>query len=300
MKNYYKKLSYGFFYLINPKHLIKKTITYLSPETKKNENLFISLKKEFEYIELNFGESIFKKDSGINKILLLLFKLKTNYLNQNYADCKNLSYKIRKELISSNNMLSENSKSFVLFSAELIEIKALIDEWALNANKEYNIFYKEFFEMVEKSFNLKGFLLTIENKSSIEFINSTNEYLSFTVKIIEMTQIKNKGMIISTEKREEGNLLLNKLEYFEGKLKIYNQNIFNFEYNILLEKIKIHFYIQQYNEDSLKNNFKLMSEFCSLCLNNLIDDPIYSALESFRQNKNKNNSFKNYLYSFKI
>ena len=43
-----------------------------------------------------------------------------------------------------------------------------------------------------------------------------------------------------------------------------------------------------------------MSDFCYLCVNNLIEDPIYSALESFRKNQKKNYSFKDYLCSFKL
>ena len=38
----------------------------------------------------------------------------------------------------------------------------------------------------------------------------------------------------------------------------------------------------------IEKNFKLMSDFCYLCVNNAIEDPVYSALESFRKNQKKN------------
>lgn len=112
----------------------------------------------------------------------------------------------------------------------------------------------------------------------------------------ELSNKKLKGLVVSEEKKRDGELLLNKLTYFEEKIIKYKNNTLNFNYNILLEKIKIGFYVGV----EIDKNFKLMSDFCYLCVNNYIEDPVYSALESFRKNDKKNYSFKDYLYSFKL
>ena len=48
--------------------------------------------------------------------------------------------------------LTEAGKNLLIFSAELIEIKCSIDEWALSADEEYNKFYNEYFFFDRKNF----------------------------------------------------------------------------------------------------------------------------------------------------
>lgn len=285
----------GLFYL-KAKDLTKDVLIYLLPETKVNEKDIGSLNKKLERIQSLYDKVNWDSEPILEKILLLIYKAKKNYLDQNYKDSKKVAFEIRKTIVSSTTNLTEIGKNLLLFSAELIEIKTLIDEWALSADEEYNSFYKEFFVLTETILKNREVIIGINDKLSPEFITLNKDYILSIIKLNEMSDKKLKGLVISEEKKEEGKILLNKLSYFEEKIKKYKNDTLNFNYNILLEKIKIGVYLNS----EIEKNFKLMSDFCYLCVNNAIEDPVYSALESFRKNQKKNNSFKDYLYSFKL
>lgn len=285
----------GLFYL-KAKDLTKDVLIYLLPETKVNEKDIGNLNKKLEKIQLLYNKVNWENEPMLEKILLLVYNAKRNYLQQNYKEAKKVAFEIRKTIVSSTTTLTEVGKNLLLFSAELIEIKSLIDEWALSADEEYNSFYKDFFLLTEKILKNREVILGINDKLSSEFITLNKDYILSIIQLNEMSDKKLKGLVVSEEKKEEGKILLNKLSYFEDKIKKYKNDTLSFNYNILLEKIKIGVYLST----ELEKNFKLMSDFCYLCVNNAIEDPVYSALESFRKNQKKNNSFKDYLYSFKL
>lgn len=287
----YKSLFY-----IKSQNLVKDILSYLLPETKGNEKEVSTLSKKLQNINLIYNKIIWEREPNLQKILLLIYKSKENYLKQNYKESKKIGFEIRKEVLSSGESLTDIGKNLLLFNAELLEIKSLIDDWAQSVNEEYNIFYKDFFILTEKLLKNGEDIISTPDKNTKEYILLNQDYVLEVIKLTEMSNRKIKGLVISNRKKEEGNELLSKLKYFEEKMLMYKNNTLVFTYNILLEKIKIGFYI---NEE-IDKNFELMSDFCYLCINNSIEDPIYSALESFRKNKKKNNSFKDYLYSFKL
>lgn len=289
-------LIYKALFYFKAKDLTKDILIYLLPETKVNEKEVISLSKKIENIQTIYNKVGWEEEPALEKILLLIYHAKKNYLNQNYKEAKKIAFDIRKKIISSNSSLTEIGKNLFLFSAEMIELKSLIDEWSLEADEEYNKFYKDFFSLTEKILEDRKTILEIQDKESPEYIAINKNYMLSLINLSRMSDKKTKGLVVSDEKKEEGKILLNKLNYFEEKIKKYKNDTLSFNYNILLEKIKLGFYLST----EVNQNFKLMFEFCHLCVNNSIEDPVYSALESFRKNEKKNNSFKDYLYSFKL
>ena len=284
----------GMFYL-KSRDLIKDILTFLLPETKINEVEMNKVDKKLSEIVNVYNKISWENEVLLDKLLLLIYKAKKSYLNQNYKDTRKISFEIKRSIIASSDELTEYGKNLLLFSAEMIEIKSSIDEWALSADEEYNIFYNEYFSLTEKILKSREVIVNLE-KDSEEFISLNREYMMNIITLNELSSKKINGLVVSEFNKEEGKSLLNKLNYFEEKVKKYKSSTLNFNYNILLEKIKIGFYIGV----EIDKNFKLMSDFCYLCVNNLIEDPIYSALESFRKNQKKNYSFKDYLYSFKL
>lgn len=289
-------LIYKALFYFKAKDLTKDILIYLLPETKTNEKEVISLSKKIENIQTIYDKVGWEEEPTLEKILLLIYHAKKNYLNQNYKEAKKIAFDIRKKIISSNSSLTEIGKNLFLFSAEMIELKSLIDEWSLEADEEYNKFYQEFFSLTEKILEDRKAILDIKDKESPEYIAINKDYMLSLINLSRMSDKKTKGLVVSNQKKEEGKILLNKLNYFEEKIKKYKNDTLSFNYNILLEKIKLGFYLST----EVNQNFKLMFEFCHLCVNNSIEDPVYSALESFRKNEKKNNSFKDYLYSFKL
>ena len=284
----------GMFYL-KSRDLIKDILTFLLPETKINEVEMNKVDKKLSEIVNVYDKVSWENEVLLDKLLLLIYKAKKSYLNQNYKDARKISFEIKRSIIASSDELTEYGKNLLLFSAEMIEIKSSIDEWALSADEEYNIFYNEYFSLTEKILKSREVIVNLE-KESEEFISLNREYMMNIITLNELSSKKINGLVVSEFNKEEGKSLLNKLNYFEEKVKKYKSSTLNFNYNILLEKIKIGFYIGV----EIDKNFKLMSDFCYLCVNNLIEDPIYSALESFRKNQKKNYSFKDYLCSFKL
>lgn len=289
-------LIYKALFLFKAKDLTKDILIYLFPETKSNEKEMFVLAKKIEKIQKIYNKINWKEEPFLEKILLLTYEAKKNYLNQNYKEAKKIAFEIRKKIISSTSSLTEMGKNLFIFSAEMIELKSLIDEWALEADEEYNQFYKEFFILTEKILEDRKLILSIKDKDSSEYVDINKNYMLSLFKLSKMSDKKINGLVVSEEKKEEGRILLNKLNYFEEKIRKYKSDTLTFNYNILLEKIKLSFYLSK----EINENFKLMFEFCHLCVNNSIEDPVYSALESFRKNEKKNNSFKDYLYSFKL
>lgn len=285
----------GLFYL-KSKELIKNVLTYLLPETKINEKEVNILDEKLKSIQSIYNKVGWENEPVLQKILLLIYQAKKSYFKQNYKESRKIAFEIRKQIISSPSVLTDTGKNLLLFSAELIEIKSLIDDWAFTANEEYNFFYKEFFILTEKVLKSREVIVAMTDKNTAEYISLNQDYMLSILNLTEMTKKKSKGLVVSKEKKEDGQILLSKIIYFEDKIKKYKNDNLNFNYNILLEKIKIGFYLSS----GVEKNFKLMSDFCYLCVDNSIEDPVYSALESFRKNKIKNNSFKDYLYSFKL
>lgn len=287
---------YKFLFYIKAKNLITDVLMYLLPATDNNIIEMNSLSSKLEKIHFYYKKVQWKEEPCLQKTLLLIYEAKKNYLNQNYKESKKLAFEIKKIIISSNGTFTDIGKNILLFSAELIEIKSLSDEWAMNVNESFNIFYKDFFLVTEEILKNRQIIIGKEINTDKDNLLLSSKYLTDLILLTKMTEQKSNGEIVSDEKKEEGRIILNKIIYFENKLKNFKNETFTFTYNLLLEKIKIGFYLHE----NLENNFKLMSEFCYLCINNNIEDPVYSALESFRINKNKNNSFKDYLYGFKL
>lgn len=287
----YKALFY-----FKARNLTKDILIFLLPDTKNNAFKSKSLEKKIENINIIYQKVNWDNEPTLQKILLLIYLAKKNYLNQNYNEAKKISFQIKRHIISSESSLTEMGKNLFLFNAELIDLKCLIDEWCFKSDEQYNVFYKDFFKLTESILSERNAILETDNKQTEEYINLNKSYLTSLISLNEMSEKKLKGMIISDDLKSEGNALLSKLNYFDEKIKKYKSNSLTFTYNILLEKIKL----SSYGLHENKENFKLMFEFCDLCVNNAIEDPIYSALESFRKNNVKNNSFKDYLYSFKL
>lgn len=285
----------GLFYL-KTRNLVKDILNFLLPETKNNEKSLKKISEKLKKIEELYNKINWETKPKLENLLLLVYQAKAFYLDQDYQKSKKIAFEIRKEIINDDSGLTEVGKNLLIFSAELIEIKCSIDEWALSADDEYNKFYEEYFTLTEKTLKIREKVLEIKNKESEEYISLNRDYMLGIITLNELSNKKTKGLIIQDEKKKEGELLLSKLTYFEEKIIKYKNNTLNFNYNILLEKIKIGFYIGV----EIDKNFKLMSDFCYLCVNNYIEDPVYSALESFRKNEKKNYSFKDYLYSFKL
>lgn len=291
MNALYKALFY-----FKARDLTKDILIFLLPENKYNEKSTMNLSKKLETISKIYKKVNWNDEPKLQKILLLMYLAKKNYLNQNYSDAKKLAFEIKKNIISSESTLTEVGKNLLIFNAELIELKCLTDEWSFKANEQYDIFYKGFFKLTESVLVAREAILKTENKQTQEYIELNQAYLLALVTLNEMSDKKLKGLIVSEEVKSEGKALVSKLNYFEDKIKKFKNDTFTFTYNILLEKIKLSSYgLVEKNE-----NFKLMFDFCNICVNNSIEDPVYSALESFRKNKIKNNSFKDYLYSFKL
>lgn len=289
-------LFYKGLFFIKSKKLVIEVLTYLLPQTKINEKNNNLIDEKITKLQLMYNKISWKKEPNLLKILLLIHQAQKNYFKQNYQESKKIVFKIRQQVICSSSFLTDEGKNLLLFNAELIEIKSLVDDWALIANEEYSYFYKKFFTLTEKVLKDKESIISMQDKSSLEYVSLNKSLVLSITNLLEMINEKNKGLVISKEEKEKGRQILNKINYFEDKLIKYKNNNLIFNYNILLEKIKINFYL---NEE-VDNNFKLMYDFCYLCISNNIEDPIYSALESFRKNKNKNNSFKDYLYSFTL
>lgn len=285
----------GLFYL-KSRNLVKDILNFLLPETKNNEKNLKKISKNLKEIKELFEKIKWENKPRLENLLLLVYQAKLFYLNQEYQKSKKIAFEIRKEIINDDSNLTEAGKNLLIFSAELIELKCAIDEWALTADEEYNKFYNEYFALTEKTLKVREKVLSITDKESEEYISLNRDYMLGIITLNELSNRKLKGLVVSEEKKRDGELLLNKLTYFEEKIIKYKNNTLNFNYNILLEKIKIGFYVGV----EIDKNFKLMSDFCYLCVNNYIEDPVYSALESFRKNDKKNYSFKDYLYSFKL
>lgn len=285
----------GLFYL-KTRNLVTDILNFLLPETKNNEKNLNKISKNLEDVKKLFEKIKWESKPKLEYLLLLAYEAKSYYLKQDYVKSKKIAFEIRKQIINDDSGLTEAGKNLLIFSAELIEIKCSIDEWALSADEEYNKFYNEYFSLTEKTLKVREKVLEIKNKESEEYISLNRDYMLGIITLNELSNKKTKGLVVPEEKKKEGEILLNKLTYFEEKIIKYKNNTLNFNYNILLEKIKIGFYIGV----EVDKNFKLMSDFCYLCVNNYIEDPIYSALESFRKNEKKNYSFKDYLYSFKL
>lgn len=285
----------GLFYL-KTRNLVTDILNFLLPETKNNEKNLNKISKNLEDVKKLFEKIKWENKPKLEYLLLLAYEAKSYYLKQDYVKSKKIAFEIRKQIINDDSGLTEAGKNLLIFSAELIEIKCSIDEWALSADEEYNKFYNEYFSLTEKTLKVREKVLEIKNKESEEYISLNRDYMLGIITLNELSNKKTKGLVVPEEKKKEGEILLNKLTYFEEKIIKYKNNTLNFNYNILLEKIKIGFYIGV----EVDKNFKLMSDFCYLCVNNYIEDPIYSALESFRKNEKKNYSFKDYLYSFKL
>jgi len=285
----------GLFYL-KTRNLVTDILNFLLPETKNNEKNLNKISKNLEDVKKIFEKIKWENKQKLEYLLLLAYEAKSYYLKQDYVKSKKIAFEIRKQIINDDSGLTEAGKNLLIFSAELIEIKCSIDEWALSADEEYNKFYNEYFSLTEKTLKVREKVLEIKNKESEEYISLNRDYMLGIITLNELSNKKTKGLVVPEEKKKEGEILLNKLTYFEEKIIKYKNNTLNFNYNILLEKIKIGFYIGV----EVDKNFKLMSDFCYLCVNNYIEDPIYSALESFRKNEKKNYSFKDYLYSFKL
>jgi len=285
----------GLFYL-KTRNLVTDILNFLLPETKNNEKNLNKISKNLEDVKKIFEKIKWENKQKLEYLLLLAYEAKSYYLKQDYVKSKKIAFEIRKQIINDDSGLTEAGKNLLIFSAELIEIKCSIDEWALSADEEYNKFYNEYFSLTEKTLKVREKVLEIKNKESEEYISLNRDYMLGIITLNELSNKKTKGLVVPEEKKKEGEILLNKLTYFEEKIIKYKNNTLNFNYNILLEKIKIGFYIGV----EVDKNFKLMSDSCYLCVNNYIEDPIYSALESFRKNEKKNYSFKDYLYSFKL
>lgn len=292
MNALYKALFY-----FKAKDLTKDILIFLLPETKSNEKNLIKLSKKIEKVNELYQKINWDTEPKLQKILLLMYLAKKNYLNQNYVDARKISFEIKKNIISSEAVLTDIGKNLFIFNAELIELKCSIDEWAFKANEKYDIFYQGFFKLTESILIAREAILKSEqHKETEEHINLNKTYMLALLTLNEMSEKKLNGLIISEELKSEGNALLSKLNYFEDKIKKFKNENLTLTYNILLEKIKLSSYGLMNNQE----NFQLMFDFCNLCVNNSIEDPVYSALESYRKNTIKNNSFKDYLYGFKL
>lgn len=199
-----------------------------------------------------------------------------------------------KDKISTNNWL--------LFNAEFIEIQADNSLWIAEADYDY--------QQLENRIKLLN--LVIEGChtqykgleiNSDEHLVIAHQHLESSLELAKLKVQKNDGQVVSVEKKQLGEPLLNKLEFFETKIlssiEFKNQPIFRSL--ILLEKIKLGFYLEK-NPQVL---FSQVLDFCKIHIDFQNDDPLGYATGVYWPNTvqelmiyKKQLCFRNYLYSF--
>lgn len=207
---------------------------------------------------------------------------------------------ISKSLNQEHKLWNTTNFNWFNLNTKLLKIQINNDNWINEIESVHTNFLKL---KNEKEKNIEDCYLQYNNleTNSPEHLIVAQKHLENYVELIHLKSIKEDKKLLSDNDKQQGKFLLNKTLELLKQISHINNNELMLKSLVLLEIIKLEYYI----ENDPKEMFDHMVEYCSLHIRMKNSDPIgyatgiyYPDILKEHLPIEKQESFKNYLYSF--
>ena len=273
----------------------KKNVIKISDKMYSDIHFNINnLYEEFKKIKFNKPEFI------LYNSLFRLVQAKQFALFGDFEKAQQFLKEVTKALINERELWSESTFKWFNLNAQLLKIQIKNDIWI----NEIESAHTTFSELKNEKQQIIEECHAQYNKyevNSPEHLMLSQKHLESYIELIHLQAIQEDKKLLSDNDKQQGKFLLNSVQDFFKQLSNQNDNEIMLKSLTLLEMIKLEYYI----EADSKEIFNKVVEYCSLHIKMKNSDPIGYAtgiyypdlLQSFLP-IGKQQSFKNYLYSF--